>query len=207
MAHESNDYQAIAWLKQRLEDLDTIIRTGEDAAAAVQGEARDRADAALDRLRASQGKLKTLRVELRDRLGDNAAAAKSRGDEAIQRLEDEWIEVETTYQDFVSGLREAGEFAYEVTQALFAARATAQRKAWAASLEETRDVAKDALEVAGEEFKSTVQVLEGQFESLKSRTLQVGDAAWDGLSETVSKARRAQEQALKRVKDALAKVF
>lgn len=206
MSHGYNDYQAVAWLKQRLEDLDTIIHAGEGAAVTIEGEARLRADAALERLKASRSKLEALREELRDRLVDTASDAKARGEQAMQRLEDEWVEVETAYQDFISGLREIGDFAYEATQALLAVRATAQHKAWAASLAEARALAADAIEGAEEEFRSTVQLIESQFESLKSRTLKVGDAAWDSLSEAVSKARQAQEQALKKVKDALAKV-
>jgi len=207
MTQHSDDHQAIAWLKHRLEDLDTIIHAGEDAASDLQGAVREGADAALDRLKASRAKLEAFAEELRD----NAAAAKDRGDQALQRLEvgleDEWIEIETAYQDFVSGLREAGELAYEATQALIAARATAQKRAWAASIEETRDHAKTALDDAGEEFRTAVQTLEGQFESLKARTLQAGDAAWESLSETLSKARNAQEHAFKRVKDTLSKAL
>jgi prefoldin subunit 5 len=194
MAHRSGDYQAIAWLKQRLEDLDTVIGAGEDALDSVEGAVKDRAEEALERLKSSREILESLRDDLRD----SAAAAKTRGDEAFDRLEAEWLTVETTFQDFVSGFREYA----DVTQTLLAARARAQRAAWSASLEETRDLTKDALEAAGEEFEAAVHVLEGQFEGLKTRALQVGDAAWDGLSETVAKARATNERALNRLKDA-----
>lgn len=199
MRNRSAEHEAIAWLKQRLEDLDRLIASGEEAAAQVEGNLKDRADRAIVRLKSSREKLEKFHEEL---LGD-AAGIKKQGEDVLGRFEAYWLEVEMAFQELVAGIQDHA----DATRALLAARAQAQRNAWATSLEDTRGRTMDALDAARGEFDTAMAQMEGQLTSLRSRALQAGDAAWDSLSATVANARAAQERALKAIKAALPKTL
>lgn len=188
-----------AWLRQRLADLDAIITEGEKATADLQDAARSQAEAALERLRASREKLQALRDDIRAQ----TETLEQRGDEVIDRIEAQWAEVERGFQALLAELGDTADRA----SALLAARAKAQQDAWTTSLHDVRQEANQALDAARDDFDAALRAIEAQFDSLKVRALQVGDAAWDGLTQAVAKARASHARAVAGVKDALANRF
>lgn len=91
MSDQSYAHETIAWAKQRLDDVDTIVSEVEKTAETLNDSARKEADAVLARLQASRLKLQGYY----DGLRTEADSAKRGAEDIQEALEAEWVEVES----------------------------------------------------------------------------------------------------------------
>ena len=151
MTEQSYAHESVAWAKQRLDDLDTIISEVEKSSANLKESARKEADRALARLQESQVNLR----RFYDGLRTEADAVKRSTQEVQSAIEAECVNVESAFQSFLSA---AGDQA-DTVRDVVAARAQAQRRSWEASLTALRKQATEIVDKARGEFDAAIKRL------------------------------------------------
>ncbi|WP_454858841.1 hypothetical protein [Rhizobium binxianense] len=202
MSDRFHTHEAVAWAKQRLDDLDAIISEVEKTSNKVQDSARKEADAVLVRLKASRGTIQKIYDELRD----EANAVKGSVEGIQDALDAEWVEVETVFQSY---LAVAGDRA-ESTRDVVIARARAQRQSWEASLKALRDQAADAVETARSEFDAAIKRLSDEAEKFQARigeAKDAGDESWKAVKGGLVDARAVHDRTIQKIKDAFSKLL
>lgn len=202
MSDRFHTHEAVAWAKQRLDDLDAIISEVEKTSNKLQDSARKEADAVVQRLKASRGTIQKIYDELRD----EANAVKG-GVEGIQdALDAEWVEVESAFQTYLAA---AGDRA-ESTRDVVIARTRAQRQSWEASLKALRDQAADAVEAARSELDAAIKRLSDEAEKFQARigeAKDAGDESWKAVKGGLVDARAVHDRTIQKIKDAFSKLL
>lgn len=202
MTDRPNAHEAVAWAKQRLDDVDTIVSKGEAIAGGLRESSQKAAEQALVHLRDSRARLQHYYEELRA----SGEATKRDVAEAQRALETEWIEVESAFQAF---LLAAGEEAGAVRD-IVVARAKAQRCAWEASLNEFHQQAAEIIEQRRVELDAAIQRLSDEIERLQGRignARDAGDSALSALREGLADARAVHGRTIEKIKEAISKLF
>lgn len=202
MTSKSAAHDTIAWAKQRLDDADAAITEIERANRELAGQARQAADAALVRLKESRSKLDGYAAQLQS----EALSVKSGIDDVQQALEEEWIEVESALQAFVSAAGERADAARE----LAIARARAQRNSWKASYSDLRRQAEEAVDTARTEFDSAIKRLSEEAEKFQARigeAKDAGDESWAAVKTGLSDAKSAHDRTIQKIRDAFSKLI
>ena len=202
MTLQSYAHQTIAWVKQRLDEADAILSEVEKSAADIKEDARKQADAARARLAASRAKLQQYYDDLRAQ----ADTAKQEASEIQDKLEAEWIEVESALQQFVSTTGDE----VKTVRNIVIVRARAQRQAWQNSLKELRDQAADAVEKASSELDTAFDHLSTEAEKFQARIGEVKDASdesWRAVKQGFADAKVAHGVTVQKIKDAFSKVL
>lgn len=192
-------HDAVAWAKQRLDDLDTIISELDKSAETLKESARKETDRALARLQESRARLQ--------KYTDDLIVATDAATQDLQTaLEAEWIEVESAYQSFLSAVRDEADTVRDVV----VARAEAQRRSWEASLNDLRDQASEAVEKAGREFEVTIKRLSDEAEKFQNRIGAVkdaGDESWKAVKSGLADARAVHDRTTQKIKEAFSKLL
>jgi chromosome segregation ATPase len=202
MTIQSYAHQTIAWVKQRLDDADAILDEIEKSAADVKADARKQADAARARITESRAKLQQYYDELRAQ----ADTVKQEAGELQDKLEAEWIEVESALQAFVASTSDQ----VKTVRGIVAARARAQRQVWENSLNDWRDQAADAVEKARGELDAAFARLSTEAEKFQARIGEVkdaGDESWHAVKQGFADAKAAHDVTVQKIKDAFSKVL
>ena len=110
MTDQSNAHEALAWAKQRLDDLDTTISEIEKSSENLKNKARKEADTTLAFLQESRLKLQKYYDDLRS----EADALKPDAAGIANAIEAEWIEVESTLQSFLSAAKDQADTARDI---------------------------------------------------------------------------------------------
>ncbi|WP_140848642.1 hypothetical protein [Paracoccus sp. FO-3] len=192
LAHET-----VAWTKQRLDELDAMISEAEKNLGELKDEARKDADDALARFRHSRDKLK----DYADSLRDDAVEIRLQVEEIQDKLEVEWIEVETAFQSYLSVIREQAGSARD----LVAARLKAQRRTWQEALEQLRVKAAESVDEARKEADAAIGRLSDEVQKIQGRVGTVkgaGDESWEAVKAGVAEARAAHDRTIRKIKDA-----
>lgn len=199
MSMKASAHEAVAWAKQRLDDVDAIISEVEKATGELKDEARAQADAALSRLQVSRAKVQNYYDQLRA----EADAVKGGVEDA---LETEWVEVESAFQAFLSATKDQGETARDVV----VARARAQRKSWDDSLKGLRAQAEEAVEKARGELDAAIKRLSDEAEKFQSRigeAKDAGDESWAAVKAGLVDAKAVHDRTIQKIKDAFSKLL
>lgn len=202
MTEQSNAHEAVAWAKQRLDELDAIIATVEKSTAHLKEASHKETQQALARLQQSRTRIQSYA----DNLRNEADAARLRAGEALETIETEWLEVESTFQAF---LQTASGEAQAVRDALVA-RAEAQRQSWEKSLKGLRDQARSAVEKAREEFDEAYRRLSDEAEKFQGRigdARDAGDESWKAVKAGLAEVRDVQTRTITKIKEAFAGLF
>ncbi|GEO86018.1 hypothetical protein ACQKP1_24255 [Allorhizobium sp. NPDC080224] len=202
MSDQSHTHQAVAWAKQRLDDVDAIISEIEKTSDSLKDTARKEADAALARLKASRGTIQKIYDDLRT----EAQAVKGSVEDIQDALEAEWIEVESAFQTYLSAVRDQAETVREVV----VARAKAQRRSWEASLTALRQQAVDAVDTARGEFDAAIKRLSDEAEKFQARigeAKDAGDESWKAVKGGLADARAVHDRTIQKIKDAFSKLL
>lgn len=202
MAGQSYAHETVAWAKQRLNDLDTMILEIEKTADSLKDSARNEADRALVQLAESRVRLQ----KYYDVLRTEADSAK-RGAEDIEKvLEAEWVEVESAFQSFLLAARDQA----NTVRVVVAARVEAQRLSWEASLKELSDQATEAVEKAGQEFEATIKSLSEEADKFQNRiglVKDAGDESWKAVKSGLADAKAVHARTLQTIKEAFSKLL
>ncbi len=202
MTDKSYTHETVAWAKQRLDDLDTIISEVEKSADSLRESTRKEADRALARLQESRVKLQKYHADLRV----EADGVKRSAEDVEKALEAEWVEVESAFQSFLSVARDQT----DTVRGVVVARARAQRHSWEASLNDLRDQATEAVEKAGQEFDAAIKRLSDEAEKFQNRigvARDAGDESWKAVKSGLADARAVHDRTIQKIKDAFSKLI
>lgn len=202
MSKQISAHEAVAWAKQRLDDVDAIISEVGKTTGKLKDDARLEADAALTRLQASRAKLQNYY----DQLSAETDAAKSGAKEAQDALEAEWVEIESSFQSFLSAAKDQAKTVRDVV----AARAQAQRKSWEASLKDLRGQAEEAVEKARGELDAAIKRLSDEVEKFQSRigeAKDAGDESWTAVKAGLVDAKAVHDRTIQTIKGAFSKLL
>jgi len=191
---------AVAWTKQRLDELDEVLFEADKAVDNLKDSARENGERTLERLRRSRDKLR----KLHGRLRTEAETAQHGAEEIGDAFDAEWVEVEAALQSFLSVITEGA----DVWRRVVGARAQAQRQAWEASVEDLRDQAAEVVDKTRGEFDAAIKRLSDETEKLQSRigvARDAGDQSWETVKSGLAAAKAAYERTIQKIKEALAK--
>jgi predicted nucleic acid-binding Zn-ribbon protein len=202
MTEQSYAHETVAWAKQRLDDLDTIISEVEKSADSLKDSARKETDRALAQLQESRIKLQKYYDDLR-----TEADAAKRGAEDIEKaLEAEWVEVESAFQSFLLAVRDQA----DTVRGVLVARAEAQRQSWETSLKDLRDQAAAVVDKARGEFDGAIKRLSDEAEKFQSRigvAKDAGDESWKAVKSGLADAKAVHDRTIQKIKEALSKLL
>lgn len=202
MSDQSHAHDAVAWAKQRLDDVDAIISEVEKTSDKLKDTARKDADAALARLKVSRDTIQKIYDDLRT----EAEAVKGSVEDIQDALDAEWVEVESAFQTYLSAAKDQAETVREVV----AARARTQRQSWEASLTALREQAADIVEAARGEFDAAIKRLSDEAEKFQARIGEVkdaGDESWKAVKGGLADARAVHDRTIQKIKDAFSKLL
>ncbi|MBB3810368.1 hypothetical protein [Pseudochelatococcus contaminans] len=202
MTDQSYAREAVAWAKQRLDDLDTIISEVEKSTEKLEESVRREADGVVEQLRASRLKLEAYE----DRLRTEVTAAKHNVEDIQEAIDTEWVEVESAFQTFLSTVKGRAETVREVV----AARTEAQRLSWEASLKDLRDQAEAAVETARGEFDVALKRLSDEAEKFQTRigdAKDAGDESWKAVKDGLVDAKAVHDRTIQKIKGAFSKLL
>ncbi|MGR7995736.1 hypothetical protein [Xanthobacter sp. ZOL 2024] len=202
MGEKSYPHETIAWAKQRLDELDTIISEVEKTSRELSGSVRAEADAALARLEASRASLQRSYDELRAEAEDLERTTEDLQD----ALDAEWVEVETSFQSFLGALADQA----DTVRGLVAARVEAQRQAWDNSLKGLRDQAAETVDTARGELDAAINRLSEEAERFQARIGEVkdaGDTSWEAVKSGLAEAKAVHDRTIDKIKGAFVKLF
>lgn len=200
MHDKSHAHELITWTKQRLDDLDTIISETEKAIETLKDNARQEAQRAAARLREARVKLQ----EYSNDLQAETDIAKHRVGEIKEEFEKEWIEVESSFQAFLSSARDQAGTVHDIVRA----RAQAQRQSWETSTRKWRDQATSAMEKAQGEFNAAMQRLSENAEHFQNRIGEVKDASdesWKAVKEGLADTKDIHDRTARKIRETFSK--
>ncbi|WP_414463590.1 hypothetical protein [Hyphomicrobium sp. DY-1] len=202
MASQAATHDAIAWAKQRLDELDSVVSEIEKSAESMKGDFRKSADSAIAKLQASRAKLEKTLDDLRaEPDGLKLDAKKVQG-----VLDAEWVEIEASIQDYLTAVKSQA----SAVQGVLVARAAAQHQAWEATLQSLRAQASAIVEKATGELEIAIQRLTQEADKFQSKIGAVkgaGDESWNAVKSGVAEAKLAQDRAIQKIRDAFSKLF
>ena len=151
MTLQSYVHQTIAWVNQLLYETDAILSEVEKLAADIKEDSRKQADAARGRLTKSRALLQ----RYYDVLCVQADTVNLVTVEIQDKLEAEWVEVESALQQFVATTKDQ----VKTMRSIVVVRVRAQRQAWQDSLKDLCDQTDDAVEEARGELEAAINRL------------------------------------------------
>jgi hypothetical protein len=186
------------WARQRSDEIEATLREMRQGLGALGAEAKSQAEKAIAEMSAQrdvfQKALKEQRAET------EAVLAKGRN-----TLEANWASFETTVQKYLADARQTAEH----QQALFAARADAQRRAWQHSIEAFYMQAGSFAAAKRTDLDVVLDHAKAEAETAKSRleaSAKAGAHSWDAMKTALEESRAAFEKAGKKVQDAFKQV-
>jgi len=201
MSNSSYAHETLAWLKQRLDDADTMISEVEKTADKLKASARKDADVALARLKASREALLKLERDLHAR----AEAVRDDVGDIQEAVEKEWIEAETAFQAFLKAAQDQA----DSIQNVIVARAKAQRKSWENTQKAMREQVTHTVEKARAELDTAIERVSDEAEKFQTRigdAKDAGDESWKAVKAGLADARAAHDRTTQKIKDAFAKL-
>jgi hypothetical protein len=202
MNDTSYSHEAIAWVKQRLDELDAIIQEVEKSVIEQNDAARAEVEKALERLKAARLAFQNQY----DALSADADNLKQQTTFVLDALDEEWIEVETTLQSFLSAIGDKA----DAVRSLVAARADAQRRSWEASLTGYRARATEILDRSRQEFESALRLVSDEAEKIQARVgdaKDAGDESWAAVKDGLAEAKAVQDRTIEKIRTSISKLF
>lgn len=202
MGDKSYPHETIAWAKQRLDELDAIISEVEKTSKDLSGSVRAEADAALARLEASRVGLQKSYDALRTETED----LKRTAEDVQNALDNEWVEVETSFRSFLGALTGQA----DTVRGIVAARVEAQRQAWDNSLKGLRDQAAETVDQARGDLDAAIKRLSDEADTFQARIGEVKDArdaSWEAVKSGLAEAKAVHDRTIDKIKGAFAKLF
>lgn len=182
------------WAKQRAEEIEASLRTMQAGLGALSAEAKRQAEHAIVEMNAQR---EAFQRAIKEQSSEGEAAlAKAR-----TALEANWASFETTMQKYLADARQTA----EQQQALFAARAEAQRKAWQQSMEAFYQQAGGFAVAKRSDLDVALDHAKAEAEAAKSRldaAAKAGAQSWDAMTAALEESRAAFEKAGKKAMDA-----
>jgi len=187
---------AIDWTRERLSEIDATIATLEENARTLSNDARLRAEATLEKLRATRD---AYRAEVERALADSQTRTQAQIAESQAALQGRWDAFEQDVEAYFTTVNSE----VAVRKAVFEARLQAQLRHWQQAID---DLKASAATVAAEQraaLDARIAELQAQVDAAKARLAEVrqaGDAVWSDLRNSLADARRLFDRTYESVK-------
>jgi hypothetical protein len=182
------------WAKQRAEEIDATLKIVQQRLGALGAEAKTQAETVIAEMNAQRDVFQKA-IKEQSKEGE-AALAKARS-----ALEASWATFEATVQKYMAGAHQTA----EQQQALFAARADAQRKAWQQSIDAFYKQAGTFAEARQKDLDAALGLAKAEADKAKSRldaTAKAGAQSWEAMKNALQESRSAFEKAGKSAQNA-----
>jgi hypothetical protein len=182
------------WAKQRVNEIEATLKAMQMRLGTLGAEAKTQAEKVIAEMSAQRD---VFQKAIKEQSAEGEAAlAKARS-----ALEANWASFETTVQKYFTDARQTA----EQQQALFAARADAQRKAWQQSIDAFYLQANSFAAAQRKDLDAALDRAKAEAETAKSRldaTAKAGAQSWDAMKTALEESRAAFEKAGKKAQDA-----
>jgi len=188
----SGMHRAIRWAQTELQEMDAAITVLEENTAKLSGDARTKAEAELEKLRA-------VRQEYERSLEEAAATTDAKAREEAQRL---GTALATQWDEFEANLAAYYDVAkadYELRRAVFLARAHAQQAAFQQdidALNQSTAAAAEGVKARLDEHKSALQARLREDQDKLDRLGAATNASWEQFVDGLRNARAAFKEEL-----------
>jgi hypothetical protein len=195
MPVQSNIHFYVNWAKERLDEMEAVLKSLESKVGEVQVDARGKADKALAELRKG-------RDIFRDTVKKQAEANEAAWSSAKAKLEPEWNAFEADVKKYVESFsKQVGE-----QQATFKLQSAAQLKAWREAAEKVGGDTKKFAAERQAEIDAAVKRMQADAavaeEKLHKHLDQMGTQSWTALMAALTETRAAFDRANEAVRDA-----
>jgi hypothetical protein len=187
MTTQTNVHALVVWSKQRLDEMDATLSALEPEVAKLHGEARAKAAAAIEEIRARRDAFVAGTVILREASEEAWITARS-------GLESDWAA-------FEAGVRRYFDVVQTQTApqlAAFRERAEAQRKDWQATIDGLRSAAAGFAADRKADLESSLARMKAEAESARARLDSfghAGSATWSAMATALDESRAAFDRA------------
>ena len=185
------------WMKQRLDEMDATMTSIDTRVATLQADAKEHAEKAVADIR---GQRAAFEEAIRKQQHESEAAwAKAK-----TALEANWASFETAVQNYIKQAQPM----VEQQQAIFKARAEAQRKAWEETISTLRGKAATFAAAKKQELDAALTHLQGEADAAKSKleaNRKAGEQSWVALKTALEESRVAFDKANQKALEAFKK--
>lgn len=192
-------HATIEWAKAGLSEIDATIKTLEQDASKLSGDARKRADETVQKLRATR---EAYRAKIEGILADGRQQTEAQIAETRATLEARWNEFEHDLDGYLATINSE----VALRKAVFQARVKAEELYWQQTIAELKT---SVTTVAAEQraaIEARIAQVQADTDAAKARLAklqQTGGEAWSALRDGLTDARRAFEKAQEAVRTAI----
>ncbi len=194
MTNDRQIEQFSMWAKQRVDEIEATLKAVDARMATLQADAKAQAEKTAAEMREERDAFQRV---IGEKQQEGAAAwEKVRGD-----LQHKWAAFETTVQTYMTQAK----LTAEQQQALFQARAEAQRKAWQDSIESFMQQASGYAAAKKPDLDAAIAHAKSEAETAKSKLdagAKAGAQSWDAFKAALEESRMAFEKAGQKARDA-----
>jgi hypothetical protein len=195
MQTQSNIHFYVNWAKERLDEMEAVLKSLESRIGEVQADTRDKANKALADLRKG-------RDIFRDTVKKQAEANEAAWMSAKAKLEPEWNSFEAEVKKYVENFSKQ----VEQQRATFKLQSAAQLKAWREAADKLAGNTKQFATERQAEIDTAVKRMQADAaaaeEKLQKQVEQVGTQSWSALMAVLTETRAAFDRANQAARDA-----
>lgn len=199
MTDQSHLHNYIERAKNRLDEIDASVAHFEARAQDVQSEARDKAHAALARMKSNRDAYQAWIAENQE-IGERITA------QARKDLEVEWA----AFEDNIMAYFDAAAGMYEQDKAYFHVRIEALKDAWEKTMDRVRAATKSFQANSQAEVDAAIEKLEKNADVANAKLKELnkaGNASWAAVRDALSTSRSAFDKALDEAQAAFKKAL
>jgi hypothetical protein len=178
-------HRAIQGIQERLAEADATISALEQSAAQLQGEARAKANAALQTLRAKRD---AYRAQAKTAVANITSWTKTQAADAEKELDDDWASYQLARDEYLDSVKAD----LATRQAALNAELDASRQSWRASIEDLRVRAQTLSAEQRAAIDARITALKADADSAKTRIGRLREAsgeAWKTAQKSLSDAK------------------
>jgi hypothetical protein len=202
---QSSTRRSIVWSKQKLDELDALLNELDASTARLQGEMKVQADKARDKIRSARDALQAYvtnaDTEAEGWFRESAANAKQTLEDTQAEIEEEWIQAELAFQDFLAAVDDDAQMARKA----LAARARADREAIDASLDRIDAETTKAMEAARRDMDTALDWLSSEADMVQAKAGQIsaaGAESWEAIRAGLKEAHAVHARTAQSVSEA-----
>ena len=202
---QSSTRRSIVWSKQKLDELDALLNELDASTARLQGEMKVQADKARDKIRSARDALQAYvtnaDTEAEGWFRESAANTKQTLEDTQAEIEEEWIQAELAFQDFLAAVDDDAQMARKA----LAARARADREAIDASLDRIDAETTKAMEAARRDMDTALDRLSSEADMVQAKAGQIsaaGAESWEAIRAGLKEAHAVHARTAQSVSEA-----
>lgn len=203
---ETAPRRSIVWSRQKLDELDALLKELQASAEKMSGDAKAEAATQLDRIRTSREAFKQYIQMIEAEASKAASADFSKSRHALKMahadIEQQWVEAGLAFQSFLAAASDDAELARKV----LLSRAKAERDALEASLDQMTKDTVDAIAEARNDFDDALDRLSHEADRLEAKATDVsiaGKESWRAIRQGIKDAHAVHTRTARAVAETL----